>query len=339
MASLGHIAVGMAATRVYGTESSTRRSWLKAAVLWSLLSMLPDADVIGFSFGVRYEDEWGHRGATHSLAFSFALGAAIGLAAPLFRLPAVRTGIAAGLVLASHALLDTLTNGGLGCALLWPFDLTRYFAPWNPIPVAPIGLYFFSPYGLTVATVELLLFAPLLWFGLSSPPVARTPLDARRTSVRALLVGVWLIAVWLLTSGDSVRDRVVGFALRDDTEFTRDFSELLLRTVKNGHTEQEVHGRLGLPFYELLVYSDLPDVCVAVRIERDAVMSARPSEVCRQRGIEPAVSRATVLQALGGPAEVCWMYSRSPAGRYYRARAVCFANDRVTGLFRGWYRD
>lgn len=98
--------------------------------------MLPDADVIGFSVGVRYEDEWGHRGATHSIAFSIALGAVIGLAAPLFRMPALRTGTAASLVLASHALLDTLTDGGLGCALLWPFDLTRYFAPWNPIPVS-----------------------------------------------------------------------------------------------------------------------------------------------------------------------------------------------------------
>jgi hypothetical protein len=256
-------------------------------------------------------------------------------------------------VLASHALLDTLTNGGLGCALLWPFDLTRYFAPWNPIPVAPIGLYFFSPYGLTVATVELLLFAPLLWFGLSSPPIARAPLDARpgearrsalrarrrHTSVRALLVGVWLIAVWLRTSGDSVRERVVGLALRDDTEFTRDFSEQLLRTVESGHTEQEVRDRLGLPFSELLVYPDLPDVCVVVRIERDAVMSARPPEECKLRGIEPAVSRATVLQALGGPAEACWVYSRSPAGRYYRERAVCFANDRVTGVLRRWFRN
>ena len=24
-----------------------------------------------------------------------------------------------------------------GCAFFWPFDLTRYFLPWRPIPVAP----------------------------------------------------------------------------------------------------------------------------------------------------------------------------------------------------------
>jgi hypothetical protein len=37
--------------------------------------------------------------------------------------------VCATLVAASHAGLDTLTGSGLGCALFWPFDLTRYFAP------------------------------------------------------------------------------------------------------------------------------------------------------------------------------------------------------------------
>jgi inner membrane protein len=181
---------------------------LEAIILWSLLSMLPDIDVVGFSLGLRYEDAWGHRGATHSLAFSFALGAAIGVAAPLVRLPMLRTAIAASLVLASHALLDTLTDGGLGCALLWPLDLTRYFAPWNPIPVAPIGLYFFSPYGLMVATVELVLLAPLLWLAWS--PRSRPASTRTRPRVRAMLIGAWLIAVWLLTSSDPIREHVIG---------------------------------------------------------------------------------------------------------------------------------
>ena len=72
-------------------------------------------------------------GATHSLVFAIALGAVVGLAAPRFGRPAVRTALMATAVLASHALLDTLTDGGLGCALFWPSDLTRYFAPWTPL--------------------------------------------------------------------------------------------------------------------------------------------------------------------------------------------------------------
>jgi inner membrane protein len=329
--------VGMATARIYGIERQSRRAWLNAVVLWSLLSMLPDADVIGFSLGVRYEDEWGHRGATHSFPFSLALGATIGLAAPLFRLPALRTAIAASLVLASHAVLDTLTNGGLGCALLWPFDQTRYFAPWNPIPVSPIGLYFFSPYGLMVATTELVLFAPLLWLALS--PSSRSALTRPRPRIRAVRIAAWLLAVWLLTSSDPVREHVVGVAFREDTQFTRDFSEDALRTLESGDTEQDVRDRLGLPFSEFLFYPDLPDVCVAVRIVADAVTLAKPPEACKHRGVEPSMTRSAVIGILGAPAEICWEYSRSPGGRYYRAREVCFANGRFTGIVRGWLRD
>ena len=129
--------------------------------LWSLLSLLPDADVGGFSMGVEYGDPWGHRGATHSLVFSAVGGLALGLVAPLLGLPVVGTALTGAAVLASHALLDTLTDGGLGCALLWPFSDMRYFAPWTPIPVAPIGFAFVSPRGLRVAATELVLFTPV----------------------------------------------------------------------------------------------------------------------------------------------------------------------------------
>jgi inner membrane protein len=301
--------------------------------------MLPDADVIGFSLGVRYEDEWGHRGATHSIAFSLALGAAIGLVAPLSRLPALRTGTVASLVLASHALLDTLTNGGLGCALLWPFDLTRYFAPWNPIPVSPIGLYVFSAYGLTVVAVELVLFAPLFW--LAWPPgqaTSRGP-ERRRRAARALLAGLWLIAVWLLTSSDAARDRVVRLAFRDGTEFTQGFSEDALDLVESGDTEQEVRARLGAPFFEFVAYPDGPEVCVVVGFEEDIVLWTRPADVCRRRGIEPGLSHTAVLEALGEPVETCWVYSRNPGGGFYRARGVCFSNARVTAVVRRWMRE
>lgn len=161
MASLGHIAVGMAAARYARGDGPSRWTLAASMVVWSGLSLLPDADVIGFRFGVAYADPWGHRGATHSLAFALLLGAPIGALAPLLRLPAWKTGALAALVVASHALLDTLTDGGLGCPLLWPFSDARFFAPWRPIPVAPIGRAFVSEAGLRVAAVELLLFAPL----------------------------------------------------------------------------------------------------------------------------------------------------------------------------------
>lgn len=163
MASLGHIAVGMAASRFRKQTSSIQ--WWPAA-LWASLSMLPDADVIGLSFGVDYASPWGHRGATHSLAFAAIVGVTVGLLAGWRRRSVAATAILAIAVVSSHSLLDTLTDGGLGCALLWPFDDTRYFAPWRPIPVSPIGLGYLSPYGFMVAVTELVVFAPLFLYAL-----------------------------------------------------------------------------------------------------------------------------------------------------------------------------
>jgi inner membrane protein len=174
MASIGHLAVGVSAARLYREDVPDQRASLASMLFWSALSFLPDADVIGFSLGIRYADEWGHRGASHSLMFAVVVGAAVGAVAPVFKRPAWRTAITAILVITSHPLLDTLTNGGLGIALYWPFDHTRYFAPWRPIPVSPIGLGFFSPYGMFVALVEIVVFSPLFWFGLTRRSFAPT---------------------------------------------------------------------------------------------------------------------------------------------------------------------
>ena len=55
----------------------------------------------------------------------------------------------------SHGLLDMLTNGGLGVALFAPFDNGRYFFPYRPVEVSPLGVTnFFSRRGLHVLTSE-----------------------------------------------------------------------------------------------------------------------------------------------------------------------------------------
>jgi inner membrane protein len=165
MASIGHIAIGMAAARAERPMATTA-SLAVAMFSWSLISLLPDADVLGFPLGVPYAHAWGHRGVAHSFAFLACVALGIALVARAFRQSALRTGLVAALVLISHPLLDTLTDGGLGCALLWPFADTRYFAPLRPIPVAPIGAAFLTRAGLRVASVELVLFAPLFFYAL-----------------------------------------------------------------------------------------------------------------------------------------------------------------------------
>jgi inner membrane protein len=138
----------------------------RALVALSVVSMLPDVDVVGMALGVPYGAPWGHRGATHSLAMAAAL--ALGFAWLVRRRDArfVRTAVLAFAVAASHGVLDAMTDGGRGVALLWPFSAHRYFLPWRPIPVAPIGVGFLSAEGLAVGTWEIVVFLPLFAYAL-----------------------------------------------------------------------------------------------------------------------------------------------------------------------------
>ena len=67
---------------------------------------------------------------------------------------------------ASHGLLDALTNGGNGIALLSPITNERYFFPWTPIEVSPLSIKaFFSQRGFTVLISEMIwIWAPCLLF-------------------------------------------------------------------------------------------------------------------------------------------------------------------------------
>jgi len=116
--------------------------------------------VIGSLFGICYGDFWGHRGFTHSLLFAALLASIVMLtgfrrAAPgLSQLP---MWIYFFLATASHGLLDAMTDGGLGVAFFSPFDNHRYFLPWTPIRVSPIGVgRFFTDRGLVVLQSEFL---------------------------------------------------------------------------------------------------------------------------------------------------------------------------------------
>ena len=148
------------------------KGFSKSLVNWKFLllgigcAILPDADVIGFSFGIKYNSFWGHRGFSHSLFFAFILGFLITL---IFYRKEIFTKKGVALILfftistASHAILDALTTGGLGVAFFSPFDTTRYFFPWRPIKVSPIGIErFFSERGIKV------LMSEFIWIGIPS---------------------------------------------------------------------------------------------------------------------------------------------------------------------------
>ncbi len=128
---------------------------------WALgagLSTAPDLDVIGFHFGVHYGDVMGHRGFTHSILFAALLAGLVTLAfIGQSRISCWRLFLYLFLAIASHGFLDAMTNGGLGVAFFSPFTNSRYFFPFHPIMVSPIGAgRFFSLKGLAIIRSEAL---------------------------------------------------------------------------------------------------------------------------------------------------------------------------------------
>ena len=165
MPSIGHLAVGLAASRLTRPPSGV------TSLVWSgglcAAALLPDADVVAFTLGIPYRAPLGHRGASHSLAVAAAFGLVCAIVARWRGEPlALRIGFLFALVMATHGLLDALTDGGLGAALAWPFSDQRFFAPWRPIPVAPIGVRMLSRRGLEVVLTEAVQFLPLFAVGL-----------------------------------------------------------------------------------------------------------------------------------------------------------------------------
>ena len=147
--AFSHAFVAIAAGKAYAREPRPRGFWILSVAL----SILPDLDVIGFAFGIRYEDFLGHRGFTHSIAFAMVAGA---LGLPLAGPPSWRLWLYLSAVTASHGVLDAMTDGGLGVAFFSPFDRTRYFLPFQPVRVSPIGIApFFSLWGLEVLGTEI----------------------------------------------------------------------------------------------------------------------------------------------------------------------------------------
>ena len=154
--AFAHVAPALALAPAFARPGvPPRLFWLGA-----LGAMAPDLDVAAFAFGVPYEHVLGHRGLWHSVPF--AALAAVCLTALAFPrdLPALsrsRAWLYLFLAIASHGLLDAATDGGLGVALLAPFDERRFFFPFRPIAVSPLGISaFFTARGLAVTGSELL---------------------------------------------------------------------------------------------------------------------------------------------------------------------------------------
>ncbi|MBV9122572.1 MAG: metal-dependent hydrolase [Planctomycetes bacterium] len=169
-----HAVVGLGLGKVFTARKLPWPFWILTAVL----PMVPDLDVLAFGVGIPYQSPFGHRGFTHSLCFALVLSLT---AAVLFsrrcRMPWTALAGFFFLITAAHGILDALTDGGRGVALFWPFDSTRYFFPWRPIKVSPIGLKFFREAGWKTLASE------FLWVWLPTGVLVGAVLLVRRVGV------------------------------------------------------------------------------------------------------------------------------------------------------------
>lgn len=178
-----HAAVALALGTAFRRPGPPARFWVAGAVL----AIAPDLDVVAFRLGIPYEHVLGHRGLSHSLALAAALSAlvvALGFRGRPWAGERVRLWLFLFLATASHALLDMLTNGGHGVALFAPFTAERFFFPWRPVRVSPIGIErFLSPRGAAILANE------FRWIWLPAAAFAVVCVLARRRQPAAPAAG------------------------------------------------------------------------------------------------------------------------------------------------------
>jgi inner membrane protein len=175
---ISHAAVPLA----LGLGLGQRR--IPAAVIGAgiVASMLPDLDVIGLRLGIPYDAGLGHRGASHSLLAAALVGLLGAAASRWLQATPGWAFLFTFLAAASHGVLDAFTDGGRGVALLWPLSEERFFAPFRPIEVSPIGITsIFSARGLSVVASEAL----CIWLPCAMLFLALRLLGRERETARA----------------------------------------------------------------------------------------------------------------------------------------------------------
>jgi inner membrane protein len=160
-----HLMVGAALGQT--AERRLRQNW-KFWALAMACSALPDIDVLGFSFGIKYGEFWGHRGITHSILFALIIGIGAGWWLGGTRADRVWQSLLFFVITLSHGVLDAMTDGGLGVAFFLPFADGRFFFPWRPIFVSPLrASRFFTHRGLRIILNELVVvWVPMVVIGL-----------------------------------------------------------------------------------------------------------------------------------------------------------------------------
>lgn len=133
--TLTHAMVPLVGTLAFGTRPFNWRLIGGAIVA----AVIPDVDSLGHHFlGIQPNSIYGHRGAAHSLFVAIVAGLVAAAFHNWFRARALTAGVGIAAAMASHCVLDMMTDSGLPVACVWPLSSARLFADWRPIHSVPI---------------------------------------------------------------------------------------------------------------------------------------------------------------------------------------------------------
>ena len=144
--AVSHFIIGATLALPFTGVPSIRKEVRPVGLMCSagVLAVAPDLDT-AFHGIIPYAHFLGHRGFVHSPFFAFLF--AVILSSLLYAVARdlgfrAFFGITAAftLALASHGILDAMTDAGLGVMLLYPYSEERLFLPWRPFYAPPIKL-------------------------------------------------------------------------------------------------------------------------------------------------------------------------------------------------------
>ena len=110
-------------------------------IIAALAAAAPDVDGLFRHFWhVPTSSVYSHRGAAHSLFAALTAGFAAALFHKRLGVRPLTAGVVISAAMASHGLLDMLTDAGRPVAYLWPVSSVRLFADWRPIHSSPVHM-------------------------------------------------------------------------------------------------------------------------------------------------------------------------------------------------------
>ncbi len=118
-----------------GAVAFTRRSMPWRLVLVAMVAAAaPDLDAFVYPlWHLPTSSVYSHRGISHALFVALVAGLVAARWHKPLKVGPLVAGLGVGAAMASHGLLDMMTDYGQPVAYFWPLTSERYFAPWRPI--------------------------------------------------------------------------------------------------------------------------------------------------------------------------------------------------------------